>query len=201
VTAPIAALAVKPFGVAKQRLSRVLTPTQRHRLGRTLAEHTLRRIEQADLEPMVLAADSEVEAWAQTRGAAVLLDPGGGLNGAAQAAAARSGRLGRPWLICHADLPLLTAGEIRAAADIARAGAFVLAPSSDGGTSLLGGVGPFAFAYGPGSFHRHLARAARHRPTIVTGLGWWLDLDSPADLAAALRHPLGAHLRAILADR
>jgi 2-phospho-L-lactate/phosphoenolpyruvate guanylyltransferase len=201
VTPPLAALAVKPFGAAKQRLSRVLTPSQRHRLGRGLAERTLEIIEDAGLEPVVLAADAEVESWAMARSTAVLTDPGDGLNGAAGGAAARATRLGRPWLICHADLPLLTAAELRGPAAVVASGGFVLAPSSDGGTSLLGGAGAFAFAYGPASFHRHLARVARHEPTIVTGLGLWLDLDSPADLTAALRHPRGSRLRAILSDR
>jgi 2-phospho-L-lactate guanylyltransferase (CobY/MobA/RfbA family) len=73
----------------------------------------------------------------------------------------------------------------------------VLAPSSDGGTSLIGGVGQFDFAFGPESFHRHLARLAERTVNILTTVGTLLDLDKPADLEAAAAHPRGAWLNGV----
>ena len=81
-------------------------------------------------------------------------------------------------------------------------GSWVLAPSSDGGTSLIGGSGDpgFDFAYGVGSFHRHLARLRRCSPKVVFRLGLALDLDHPSDLEAALSHPRGRWLAERISD-
>jgi 2-phospho-L-lactate guanylyltransferase (CobY/MobA/RfbA family) len=68
----------------------------------------------------------------------------------------------------------------------------VIAPSADGGTSVLGGQGDARFGYGPGSFHLHLRRFPEAE--IVTRPGLLHDVDSPADLESARRHPRGAWL-------
>src|SRR5690606_35677285 len=82
-----------------------------------------------------------------------------------------------------ADLPLVTPEDIRAAAALLEAGNSHIAPSDDGGTSLIGGHRPCRFAYGPGSFHRHLARA--DDPAVIVRRGLALDLDRPGDFEAA----------------
>ena len=83
-------------------------------------------------------------------------------------------------------------GEVETALEIVLAGRHVLAPSYDGGTSALGGRGPFQFAYGVASFHRHLH--AGRAPSVVSSLGFQLDIDSPDDLFVAAHHPRGAWL-------
>ena len=86
---------------------------------------------------------------------------------------------GRPWAVLHADLPLLDVTElVRALGAADRAGA-CLAPSSDGGTALVAAEGTFAFAYGPGSFHRH--QRTRPDAVVVVEPGLAVDVDRPAD--------------------
>src|SRR5665811_1981594 len=71
-------------------------------------------------------------------------------------------------------------------ASMAAAGT-VLAPSHDGGTSLVGGMlNPFPFRYGPGSFRRHLSAVLGHARVLVRP-GLALDLDRPRDLRAFRR--------------
>lgn len=188
----LAAVPVKRFFVAKRRLSPILGRTARSRLGRDLASHTLATISAAGPEVVVLAADAAVARWASGEGFASHLDPGGGLDAAASALTARAAAGSRPWLVVHADLPLLAPEDITAALEQLEAGQAPIAPTDDGGTSLIGGWGEFDFAYGPSSFHRHLRRA--HRPQPLVRLGLALDLDDPGDYTAAVGHPRGTWL-------
>jgi 2-phospho-L-lactate guanylyltransferase len=198
MTAPVVAVPVKPFGVAKRRLASVLDLDQRRGLSQALAVRVTSMAARAGALPLVLSADHEVTAWARGNGIDVLLDEGSSLDRAASSAARWAADRGRAWIVCHADLPLLTALDLAPALAAADAGRPVIAPSSDGGTSLLGWIDPgFEFRYGPGSFHRHLASIAAHRPTIIVSVGLALDLDRPSDLAAAAGHPRGAWLAAV----
>jgi 2-phospho-L-lactate guanylyltransferase len=188
----LAGIPVKRFYVAKQRLSSVLSQRERSRLGRDLAARTLRAVEEAGAEPIILAADHQVARWATNNGASVLVDRRGGLDDAAAGlvAAARSEQ--RPWLVVHADLPLVTPDDLRLALKILATGRSPIAPADDGGTSLLGGTDSMSFSYGPASFHRHLVRLAAGQ--VLVRLGLSLDLDDPADLIAARSHRRGAWL-------
>lgn len=190
---PVFAIPVKPFGVAKQRLSAVLTPETRTRLGRMLAEHAIRAVSECGAIPLVLSADDGVTEWATTNGTDVLLDEGSSLDRAAELAAMWATERRLPWAILHADLPLLTPAALAPAVAALGEGDQVIAPSSDGGTSLLGSTVPISFSYGRASFHRHLSRLGPSARVLVsTALA--LDLDEPLDLAAALSHPDGAWL-------
>lgn len=183
----LAAVPVKRFFVAKRRLAPVLDAETRSALGRDLALHTLEAMAATGVDPLVLAADEEVADWAKHQGYTASVDQGEGLDEAARGAARRAASDDRPWMIVHADLPLLTPADVAVAIDVLAHGATVIAPSNDGGTSLIGGGQPIPFAYGPGSFRRHLA--ALDDPTILVRLGLALDLDDPSDLQAALtRH-------------
>ncbi|MFP3914560.1 MAG: 2-phospho-L-lactate guanylyltransferase [Actinomycetota bacterium] len=189
----LAAVPVKRFFVAKRRLAPLLPARARSRLGRDLARHTMTAVAQAGAEVIALAADSHVAAWAKENGWDAVEDPGGGLDGAATAFAAAASSRERPWLVIHADLPLLRAADLAPALDALETGDCPIAPSDDGGTSLVGGTAPMRFSYGPGSFHRHLARLPG--PRVVVRKGLVLDLDGPADFAAASLDPNGAWLR------
>lgn len=187
---------VKPFPAAKRRLAEVLDDAGRAALGRALAVRTVDVVAAAGARPLVLSADDEVTAWAHSLGVEVLLDEGSSLDQAAAAAVAHVRAAGLTWGILHADLPTLTASELAPAVEVLASRRPVIAPSSDGGTSLLGGsFDRFPFAYGPGSFHRHLAALAAHDPLIVVERGLALDLDTPTDLAAASAVADGAWLR------
>ena len=161
-----------------------------------MAARVVGAIEEAGARPLVLAADQVVMDWATERGWEGIRDRAPSLNAAAAGAVAEATRGGVGWMIVHADLPLLTAADLRDSLVAVGSGDWVLAPSSDGGTSLIGGSGDphFKFAYGEGSFHRHLARLRRRSPKIVFRPGLALDLDRPSDLQAALSHPRGRWL-------
>ena len=92
----------------------------------------------------------------------------------------------------HTDLPLLTVSELEDLNQALSENGIVIAPSADGGTSALGASGPADFAYGPGSFHRHLGSFPA--ASILARPGLLHDIDTFADLESARRHPLGAWL-------
>jgi 2-phospho-L-lactate/phosphoenolpyruvate guanylyltransferase len=173
---------VKSFQMGKQRLAGVLSPGRRQALGRRLAAHVASTVAQAGLIPLIVTADAEVAEWALASGFPSLPDPGQGLDEAAGAGVRWARHSASSWLVLHADLPLLSVADVTAIARVVASGGDVIAPSSDGGTSAVAADGDFEFSFGPGSFHRHLARL--HSPTIVTRSGLLLDIDSPNDLEA-----------------
>lgn len=186
---------VKPFGAAKRRLAEVLDAEARARLGQQLAERTVSAVAECDARPLVLSADEAVTRWAQAFGVDVQLDEGSSLDAAADAAVSRIRHEKGAWAILHADLPIITGTDLAVAVDLLSGGRSVIAPSSDGGTSLLGSSSDrFVFSYGKGSFHRHLCGLASSGPAIVIARGLLLDLDTPDDLAAARATPEGAWL-------
>jgi 2-phospho-L-lactate guanylyltransferase (CobY/MobA/RfbA family) len=92
------------------------------------------------------------------------------------------------WLICHADLALLDTADLAPLIDRVAGGGWVIAASSDGGTTVIGGTAAsFPFAYGAASFHRHLRTLVDRTPSIHISPGLSIDLDGPADLSA-VRH-------------
>lgn len=188
----VAVIPVKSFQFGKQRLSSELSDQRRREIGAALAEHTVAVAEDADLLPVIVAGDPEVAEWSLRAGIPVVQDPGQGLDAAARIGADWADTGGSAWLVLHADLPLLDRADAEVLRDRLEAGSPVIAPSADGGTSALGSTGSFAFAYGPGSFHRHLARL--RGAEIVARVGLLHDLDSPGDLASALAHPRGGWL-------
>ncbi|HUQ39026.1 MAG TPA: 2-phospho-L-lactate guanylyltransferase [Acidimicrobiales bacterium] len=175
---------VKAFADAKVRLAPALDAGARAELARTMAAQVVAAA--APLPVAVVCDDAEVAAWARSLGARVLDEPGRGLNGAVQQAVAQLGAEGvTQVLVAHADLPLarelawLTAFDgVTLVPDRHQDGTNVICVPVDAG---------FRFAYGPGSFARHLAEAERlpvaHRVVHVAQLAW--DVDVPADLLTA----------------
>lgn len=112
-------------------------------------------------------------------------DCGRGLNAELDAAyvALRSSAVA----IVLADLPLVTADDLRALTMAAETAGCAIAPDRHGtGTNAiaLADGRPFRFAFGPGSFTLHCA-ATRHRAAVVRRAGLGLDIDTPADWAEA----------------
>jgi 2-phospho-L-lactate guanylyltransferase len=195
----VIALPIKPFAAAKQRLAAVLSVDQRRSLSIALAGRSTDTAATTGATPLVLAADEEVAGWADRRGLDWIADRGLDLDGAATGAVSWAAERGRPWVICHADLPLLGVADLLAATGPVEAGRPVVAASTDGGTSLIGGcTDRFEFSYGPGSFHRHLAKLKSADPVVLSRLGLSLDLDEPQDLVAAGLHRRGGWLRPYL---
>lgn len=184
----------------KSRLASVLSPEVRRLLSLEMAERVLGAVSEAGARPLVLAADRQVMDWAGERGWDAIVDRKPSLNAAAAGAVEVANQLDMAWMVVHADLPLLSSAEVRAAMKTVESGRWVLAPSSDGGTSLIGGRGDpgFDFAYGKASFHRHLSRLRHRNPRVLYRLGFALDLDRPSDLRAVLSHPRGGWLAGVL---
>lgn len=178
---------VKSFRTGKRRLNDTLDDETRGRLSAALALHVASTVESAGVAPLIVTGDPEVAEWATSTGFPILADPGGGLDGAAAAGVEWAGHSDSEWLVLHGDLPLLTSSDVEALMEPLRKGNAVLAPSSDGGTSAIGSRGDFSFGFGISSFHRHLARL--DGVVIVARRGLGLDIDSRADLEAALAAP------------
>jgi len=179
----LAGVPVKSFATAKNRLAPAIGPEARIAVSQEMTRRTCLLLAEAGIRPLVLAADTEVARWAQTLAVEVIVDQGSSLDQAAQSAVMAAA--GRPWLLIHADLPLLDSDVLSQLIPILEAGRTVIAPSRDGGTPLIGAsLTTFAFSYGPASFHRHLRLLAPTFPMVVIDPRVAIDLDDPSDLDA-----------------
>ena len=135
---------------------------------------------------------ADVVAAAVELGEVVVADAPGG-QGAAVAAAL--GGLDGPVLVVNADLPCVTAADLRALAAATPADGVAVVEAADGTTNALGLASPrlFRAAYGPGSADRFRALGA----TSVAIPNLRDDVDTPADLER-LRDRLGPQTRAAL---
>jgi 2-phospho-L-lactate guanylyltransferase len=194
------AIPVKPFGVAKRRLAPALNAAQRSQVGRAVAAHVIATASATGCRVAVVTGDEGVASWALRKSASVIREPaGGGLDRAATAAVRAARSDGHAWMILHADLPALTKSELEEAVARLPEDGVLLAPSHDGGTSLVGAdLDSFSFAYGPASFRRHLGAVARLPHRLLVRPGFALDLDGPADLATAVRLPAGGWLAELI---
>ena len=182
---PVVLVPVKAFADAKARLSPVLSPTERERLARWSAERVIAAAGEA---PVYVACDDDgVAQWATEHGASVLWHPGVGLNAAVTNSVADLRAIGvQHVVVAHGDLP--RAAQL---VSVAEKDTITLVPDGAGdGTNVLSlpTAVQFQFAYGAGSFQRHLAHAsttgiavAVRRDSLLC-----LDIDVPADLT----HPL-----------
>ena len=172
---------VKSFHQAKRRLGSVMADHDRIRLVRAMASHVVSACE--PLPVAVVCDDADVAGWATDQGAAVLWEPGQGLNGAVRAGVERLGRAGARWVtVAHGDLPLARGLGLIPPFD----GITLVPDRRDDGTNVLrlpAGCA-FQFAYGPGSFRAHRAEATRiGLPVrIVRHPDLAYDVDWPADV-------------------
>ena len=179
---PVVLVPVKAFADAKARLAPVLSPAQREALARWTAERVLAA---AGERAVYVACDDEgVAEWATAHGALVLWHPGVGLNAAVTNSVAdlRERGVGHA-IVAHGDLP-----QPGALATVTVADTITLVPDTVGdGTNVIAlpTDASFEFAYGAGSFRRHLAHAlqsglavaVRRDPLLA------LDIDVPSDLS------------------
>lgn len=190
-----AAVPVKDLVNAKQRLMRVLSPTERRDLAQAMLTDVLQTLAAAALDRVwVVTREPAVAALARRFGAEPLSEiENRGHTAAvatAQAAAVRAGA--DAFLTIPGDVPCVTAAEIGALVGaLAAPPAVVLAPSrSRLGTNaaLLAPPTVMKLRFGEPSFDNHLAaaRALRIEPTIVSLPGLGLDVDDPDDLDALL---------------
>ena len=173
---------IRSFEGALSRLAAVLGPSGCRDLMRGMAS---RVVAAADGLPVHVATDdAEVAAWASNLGAAVVAVGRPGLTIAVSVAVDHLAAAGvERAVVAHADLAL--ARSLRPAVgsglvivpDRRRDGSNVLCVPTDCG---------FRFAYGPGSFGRHLEEAGRLglAVTVVEDDALAADIDHPEDLLA-----------------
>lgn len=189
----VAIIPVKSFHLGNQRLAGVLTERQRINLGRALARHVARTAEDAGLMSLFVSDAADVAEWAAKLGFPTTPDPSQGLDGAARAGVEWAAASGSRWMVIHSDLPLLSVKDLVC---VSGAKGDVIAPSADGGTTLIGSSSTVEFSFGPGSFHRHLGRL--HEPEVIVRTGLLHDVDSPRDLKSVLAHSRGEWLREVV---
>lgn len=186
---------VKAFSDAKNRLADVLDGHRRADLARELATRVVRAA--LDMPVYVVCDDDTVATWARGEGATVLWRPAAGLDDAASfgVTAARDAGFDQV-VVAHGDLPRARDLTPLRGFD----GATLVPDRHDDGTNVL--CIPvdrgFRFAYGPGSFRRHLAEAGRIGLAVRVlrdpDLAW--DVDVPDDLTDDLTNDAAQAARA-----
>ncbi len=200
-TRTVAIVPMKPFTLAKTRLSGDLTPTQRMALSRNM----LRRVLKAILGPLpglpgdsrmesvwVVGGDADVRQVASEEGALWSAEDGLDINDTLGRAFHRAFESGQAALFIPGDLPFLRPRDVYDMISASgRMKNITLAPASqDGGTN---GIlvppklsQPFHLMLGHNSFKRHLSQAASLGLSVAIyySQGIALDLDTGEDLKA-----------------
>jgi 2-phospho-L-lactate guanylyltransferase len=188
-----AVVPVKPFDIAKQRLSPLLSAAERSALARTMLEDVLAALTAfAGLAGLlVVTRDPQAAEMARRAGGVALAeDATGGLNGAIATAGSHLRAAGM--LVVPSDIPHISAAALGEAVEaLAAPRALALARAArDGGTNLLAcrPANVIAPSFGPDSFARHRALAWRAQivPGVVTRSDIGCDLDRPEDVTAFL---------------
>lgn len=191
---------VKPLLRAKRRLSQALSEAERRALCLAMLADVCCAARGGG-EVWVVTSDEDASAVAEAAGAAVRGDPtpAAGLNPSLE-------RVIPPGtdgvLVLSSDLPAVAEEDVRA---IGHGPGVALAPDRAGtGTNALwrspGNAIPLAFGEGSRAAHERLSRERGVPFRLVARAGLALDVDTPADLAAAWDSPVGPATRAALRD-
>ena len=180
-TQTVVLIPVKSFRTAKQRLAPALDEQARAALARRMADAVADAA--GPLPLAVVCDDDEVREWAMTRQALVLPDNGQGLSVAVQNGVAALALHGfESVIVAHGDLP-----HARSLAWVAAFDGITLVPDRHrDGTNVIALPAScgFCFAYGIGSFSRHIAEAKRLglNTRVIDDADLSVDVDTPADL-------------------
>lgn len=181
----------KSLSIGKQRLSCVLSDTQRQRLNRFFLRHTL---EVAAGFPgldrtAVVSDDDDVLALARSAGARAIHTPKRELNGAlADGRRILRGDRATAMIVLPVDLPAIRPADLEEVVGFGRRHDMVVCPDRHGvGTNALyvsSSIEP-AFRFGPDSFrlHQQEARRCGIAPKLLFNGNIGMDVDLPADLA------------------
>jgi FO synthase len=203
-----AVVPVKPFAIAKRRLTPVLSSDERAQLARLMLEDVLDVLAACTILSgvVVITRDNAAGRIAQMSGACVMSDPVFDINAAVGVAIdLLRERRSAGMIVVPSDIPLLPLPLIEVLGDhISRPRAVALVPATrDGGTNLLAcsPVDAISPSFGPNSFQRHFtaARGAGIMPTVLASEAAGLDIDRSEDLAAFLSIPSATRSRAFLA--
>jgi len=189
---------VKDKNLAKTRLAGVLDFEERVALQSAMLHDVLLTLQKVrGLEGVTICSPDKSHArTAEHYGALFLGQPEdiSDMNGAATYGSAMLARYGANVIgVLPGDLPLLEAGDVRAAfaAALTRNRPVIIPDLQDKGTNgiffTIENVPEFRF--GPDSFYRHLA-AEGQRPAVPMPLSSFArDIDTPADLEALIASP------------
>ncbi len=192
-----AAVPVKEFAGAKQRLSGALSPAQRETLAATMLEDVLAALSGATRLAGILVntLDPRAADLARKYGAQVTTeDARSGHTGAVMGMAKVLIAAGRGALLTlPGDIPGVTSAEVdTVVSSCLAAPSFTIVPAHDelGSNAVLcspPAVIPLRF--GDDSFFPHLATARTHgiEPTVIRQRGISMDIDHAADLRMFLR--------------
>lgn len=198
---PWALIAVKPFSAAKQRLSSLLTSTQRVRFAQAMLHDVLGVLAHSTELAGIVAVASDPDAAMLVRlyGAVHCHDRfDAGTNMAVrQGLSFLEENGGSGAIIVHADAPFLSADELTTAIRWLTKACLVIVPASrDGGVNLLASRLPMPIepCFGTDSLARHLAAAhiADVEPTILRLDGLGFDIDRADDFALCMKAVSGA---------
>ncbi len=187
-----AIIPVKPLKNAKSRLAPVLAPPERFALAQAMLRHVLSvttSVQQVN-GVLVISRDTKALAIAREFGAKTMQE---GKISNLNPALMRATMVVKTWradgiLVLPADLPFVTADDVRAITDLGRERSIVIATDRvhDGTNALyVRPPGALDYAYGAGSYARHinLAAAAGLKVLPFESAGTSLDIDVPEDLA------------------
>jgi 2-phospho-L-lactate/phosphoenolpyruvate guanylyltransferase len=177
---------IRAFAVGKARLADTLEPAPRAELAEWMADQVLAAA--GTLPVVVVSSADDVRAWA-ARHQVTVIDDAGDLDRAAAAGVAWCAERGLVRaIVAHADLPHAPVGGLmRFAHDGAQPIVTLVPCHRDDGTPVIAVpvASPFPFAYGPGSFRRHISLAHRRglAVRVVRDPLLGFDVDVPSDLA------------------
>ena len=205
-----AAVPVKEFTGAKQRLAALLTPDQRELLAATMLEDVLAALAGATRLAGILlnTVEPRAAALAERFGARVIADGArDGHTGAVMGMARTLASEGHAMLTLPGDIPRVTPAEVdTVVSSCLAAPSFTIVPAHDelGSNAVLcAPPGAVPLRFGDDSYFPHLAAARRTgiEPIIVRLPGIALDIDHPADQRLFLRAPrMPTHTLALLEE-
>lgn len=186
---------VKPFNMAKSRLSPVRSPSDREAIAKRMLRNVLAAAQGLRVAIVAPSLADDVRRFALVNGTRFIAEPaGGGLDGAVQFGVEQLARSDYDRVIVvHSDIP-----GVRDVSWMADTDGVIVVPDRTGqGTNALSvpTAEGFRFSYGPGSFERHCEEARRlgfDPKVVVDPEGLSADIDEPEDLqnASALLKPI-----------
>jgi len=187
-----AIIPVKPLSQGKSRLADALSPEERKQLSEMLFRRVLTAVKETPqvAGTLVISRDPRALAIARDLDAHTVQESGAPeLNNALmRATQVVGGWRGGAVLILPADLPLVTSEDLTAMITLGQENLTVVIATDqhDDGTNamLIRPPGLIHYAYGAGSYHRHMELAKQAGATVkhYHSDRLALDIDVPADL-------------------
>jgi 2-phospho-L-lactate guanylyltransferase len=183
---------VKPLKLAKSRLAAVITPEQRQEFAQSLLRHTLEVVQSVPqvAGTLVISRDTKVLSIARDNKAYTVMESGAPELNAALMRATQviAGWHAEAVLILPSDLPLLASEDVSGIIELGKGyNSIVIATDQhEDGTNamMIRPPGMFPYAYGTGSYQRHiqLAKQAGASVKFYHSERLLLDVDLPEDL-------------------